>query len=400
MPPEDQEPHPCVPADLLGYADRLTPAETAALARLRRFLREHAEPVLEKHWEAGTAPEHLRHEFAQAGFVRPHELKQAGETVRPIFAGFRSLELSRTDSSLSILIGGQISMFSTLMRLGLPAARYEQIREDIETFRMTGCFALTEPEHGSDIAGGMSTRARRRGDAWTIDGEKRWIGNAAHSQYVLVPAKDEDDGGLGVFLVPTDAPGVSIRPMRGKTAVRMVQNAHITFDGVQVPGTARLPRLRTFQDLGRAFRILRPDVVWNAAGLQIGAYEHALAYTRRREQFGRPIASFQLVQDKLVRMLGNVTASLGVAVRLAERAEEQGEVSDAEAALGKAWVCARMRETAALGRELLGGNGILLEHRLARFHADAEALYTFEGTHEVNTLIVGREITGYSAFTA
>ncbi len=400
--PDQSELNPVGPGDFYGFADRLTDAEKAALRRLRTFLRERAEPILAEHWESATPPAFLRHEFAAGDFVNPWELREAGEEVRPLFVGFRNLELSRTDSSLAILIGGQIGMFNGVMRMGLTPEQYSSVQADIESFRMTGCFALTEPEHGSDIAGGLSTSAQPAGDGWVLNGQKRWIGNAAYSQYALVPAKDSSTGELRVFLVRTDAPGVRIEKIQGKTAVRMVHNAHIFLDDVEVSEAERLPRISSFEELGSAFRTLRPDVVWNAVGLQAGAYEHTLAYVKRRQQFGRPIGSFQLVQEKLVRMLGNVTASLGMAVQLAELAEQQGgadgAVSHAQAALGKSWVCARMRETAAWGRELLGGDGVLLENDLARFHADAEALYTFEGTHEINSLIVGREITGHSAF--
>lgn len=384
--------------DFYGWAELLTEAEHQALRRLRAFLRERAQPVLAGYWDQARTPAFLREEFAAGDFVHPWELREAGEPVRPMFTGFRHLELSRTDGSLAILVGGQIGMFNTVMRTGLPAERYVTLREDIEAFRLTGCFALTEPEHGSDIAGGLSTTAQRQGEAWVLSGEKKWIGNAALSDWVVVVAKDLADGEAKAFLVRTDAPGVEITLAEGKTSLRMVGNAHIRLEEVQVRDEDRLPHIRSFSDLNRAFRQLRPDVVWNAVGLQAGVYEHTLHYARQRQQFGRPIAGFQLVQEKLVRMLGNLNASLGIATRLAQLAEDGAGVSGAQAALAKTWVCSHMRETAALGREILGGNGILLEHQVARFHADAESLYTFEGTHEVNSLIVGRAVTGHSAF--
>lgn len=391
--------------DFYGWADVLTAAERSALLRLRSFLRERAQPVLHEHWEQGRTPEFLREEFAAADFVRPQELWEAGEIsqeqprVRPLFAGFRNLELSRTDASLAVLIDGQIGMFDTIMRRGLPAARYAQLQEQIESFALTGCFALTEPDHGSDVAGGLSTHAHRRGEGWVLTGEKKWIGNAALSQYAVVVARDVEDGQAKAFLVPTDAPGVEITLMGGKTALRMVGNAHIRLDGVQLPDEGRLARINSFSDLNRAFEDLRPAVVWNAVGLQAGIYEHTRDYVLSREQFGRPIGGFQLVQEKLVRMLGNLNASLGMAVRLGQLAAAEEGVSGAQAAAAKGWVCSQMRETAALGRELLGGNGLLVEHQVARFHADAESLYTFEGTHEISSLIAGRAITGLSAFT-
>lgn len=390
--------------DFYGWADVLTEGERSALLRLRSFLRERAQPVLDEHWEQGRTPEFLREEFAAGDFVRPRELWEAGELsqehprVRPLFAGFRNLELSRVDASLAVLIDGQIGMFDTVMRRGLPAAQYAPLQDQIETFALTGCFALTEPDHGSDIAGGLSTRACRQGEGWVLSGEKRWIGNAALSQYAVVVARDVQDGQAKAFLVPTDAPGMEISLIEGKTSLRMVGNAHIRLDEVFVGDEARLQQINSFAELNHAFEDLRPAVVWNAVGLQAGIYEHTREYVLGREQFGRPLGGFQLVQDKLVRMLGNLNASLGMAVRLGQLAAEGG-ISGAQAAAAKGWVCAQMRETAALGRELLGGNGILLDHQVARFHADAESLYTFEGTHEISSLIAGREITGHSAFT-
>jgi glutaryl-CoA dehydrogenase len=384
-------------ADYYGFAEQLSEAERTVLRRLREFLAAEAEPVLADHWERGETPLFLRDGLAGLDLVDPAEIRDAGEAVRPLFTGFRSLEFSRIDGSLAILFGGQAGMFRTVVRTGAGPEQLAAWDEDIAAFRMTGCFALTEPEHGSDIARGVQTVARRDGGNWVLTGAKRWIGNAAFSEYAAVAARDADDGQVKVFLARTDDPGMTITTIRGKTSLRMVDNADITLDGVRVPDSHRLQEINSFADLNRAFRTLRPDAVWNATGLQIGLFETVLDYTRRREQFGRPIASFQLVQDHLVTMLGNANASLALAVRLAQLAAADG-VGDAQAALAKAWVCRHMRQSAALGRELLGGNGILLDHRAARFHADAESLYTFEGTDQVNTLIVGRDITGHGAF--
>lgn len=384
--------------DLYGYGTLLSAAEHAVLDRLRDFLQTEAEPVLAEYWEKGETPVHLRDRLAALDLVTPAELQAAEEPVRPLFTGFRTLELARVDASLGVLFGGQAGMFRTLVEAGASPEQWEEWREDIETFRMTGCFALTEPDHGSDVARGLETTARREGDHWVLDGAKRWIGNAALSEYAVVIARDTSDGHVKAFLARTDAPGMRISKIAGKTSLRMVNNADITLDGVRVPEEYRLPRINSFADVNRAFRTLRADVVWNAAGLQLGIYRATLDYALQRWQFGRPIASFQLVQDKLVTMAGNANASLGTAVRLAQLADSPAGCSAEQAALAKRWVCRQMRETAALGRELLGGNGIVLDHRVARFHADAESLYTFEGTDEVNTLIVGRALTGHSAF--
>ncbi|MEV4900882.1 acyl-CoA dehydrogenase family protein [Citricoccus sp. NPDC055426] len=384
-------------ADYFGYADLLSEAEKTVLARLRSFLKDEAEPVLADHWERGETPLFLRDRLAGLDLVDPAEIRAAGESVRPLYSGFRNLEFSRVDGSLAILFGGQAGMFRTVVATGGNEEQLEAWDEDIASFRMTGCFALTEPEHGSDIARGVETEARRDGEGWILNGAKRWIGNAAFSEYVAVAAKDADDGQVKVFLARTDDPGLELTKIEGKTSLRMVDNSDIRLRDVRVPETHRLQRINSFAELNRAFETLRPDVVWNATGLQLGLYETVLDYTRQRQQFGRPIASFQLVQDHLVTMLGNTNASLALAVRLSQLAAAGG-VSGEQATLAKTWVCRHMRQTAALGRELMGGNGILLDHKAARFHANAESLYTFEGTDQINTLIVGRDITGHSAF--
>jgi len=384
-------------ADFWGYEQQLTGAERTVLQRLRRFLDDEAAPVINDYWERGETPVHLREGLAGLDLADPAELRAAGETPRGLFVGFRNYELSRTDSSLAILFGGQAGMFRTVVRDGGSPEQVAKWDAAIKDFSMTGCFALTEPDHGSDVARGLETTARFDNGTWILNGAKRWIGNAALSEYVAVVAKDVADGQAKIFLARTDDPGVRLTKITGKTSVRMVNNSNIKLTDVVVPDAYRLKRVNSFDDINRIFRTLRPDVVWNAAGLQAGVYEAALAYAKQREQFGKPIASFQLIQEKLTRILGNASASLGVAVRITEL-QERGECRDEDAALAKMWVCDRMRESVALGREIAGGNGIVLDYNLARFFADAESLYTFEGTREVNALIVGRAITGISAF--
>jgi glutaryl-CoA dehydrogenase len=296
-----------------------------------------------------------------------------------------------------MLFHGQVVMFRELVRQGGSAEQVAAWDDPIVSFEMTGSCALTEPGHGSDVARGLETTARREGDHWVLDGRKRWIGNVAHSEYVGVFARDVADGQVKVFLARTDAPGLTLTTIERKAALRLVTNSDIALDGVVVPETHRLHRIASFADVSALFQTLRPDVAWIAAGAQAGAYEAALRYTLEREQFGRPIAGFQLVQDKLVRMLGNVTASLGMAVRLAQRRQD-GVSRDEDSALAKVWIADRLRETVAWAREVVGGNGIVIDHDVARFFTDAEAVYTYEGTREINTLVVGRAITGMSAF--
>jgi glutaryl-CoA dehydrogenase len=215
---------------------------------------------------------------------------------------------------------------------------------------------------------------------------------------VVIWARDEADDAVKGFVVERDNPGMTTTKMENKVALRTVQNAEIVLHDCRVPEADRLQRANSFADTNKVLRRTRGGVAWGATGTQMAAYEIALDYAKQREQFGRPIAGFQLVQDLLVRMLGNTTASLAMSARLAAM-QDAGTAHDDHAALAKEYCTSRMRETVAMAREVVGGNGILLEHGVAKFFADAEALYSFEGTRQINTLVVGRSITGHSAFT-
>ena len=260
-----------------------------------------------------------------------------------------------------------------------------------------GAFGLTEPDVGSGASRGLATTARRDGDAWVLDGRKKWIGNASFADLTVIWARDVDDDQVKGFVVEAGTPGIQTENLEDKIALRVVQNALITLDGARVPEANRLQRANSFRDTAEVLRMTRAGVAWTAVGCARGAYEHALAYAVEREQFGRPIGGFQLVQDLLVRMLGNITASATLCARLSQL-QAAGRARDEHASLAKAFCTVRMRETVGWARELLGGNGILLEHHVGRFVADAEAIYSYEGTREMNTLIVGRAITGLSAF--
>lgn len=381
--------------DPYGFADLLDDAERAALARLRAVLDGQVEPLVAEHWENGTFPEQIIAPLAGLRLMDPPEFAGATDAGHALYRGFRNLELARTDVSVATFYNGQAGLFRTSVELGGSEEQVADLGPRIRSFELRGAFALTEPDHGSDIARGMETVARRDGDEWVIDGRKRWIGSAVLADLIVVFARTEE--GVGAFLVPRDAPGLTLTTMTGKIALRIVQNSDIELAGVRVSESARLARVTTFADVARMLGAMRADVAWIAVGAQAGAYEAAVAYVRERQQFGRPIGGFQLVQEKLATMLGNLTASLALVVRLTQR-QAAGASTDEHSALAKLFTAARLRETVALGREVAGGNGILLEHRLARFFADAEAVYSYEGTHDINALIVGRGITGLSAF--
>ena len=381
--------------DPYGFTELLDDDERSAIARLRGVLAADVEPLVADHWERGTFPELIVAPLAGLRHMDPPEFGGATDADHALYRGFRTYELARTDVSVATFYNGQAGLFRTSVELGGSDTQVADLAPRIRSFELRGAFALTEPDHGSDIARGMQTAARRDGDDWVIDGRKRWIGGAVLADVIVVFARTDE--GVGAFLVPRESAGLSLTTMTGKTALRIVPNSDIDFVGVRVPASARLARVTTFADVGRMLGVMRADVAWIAVGAQAGAFDAAVAYVREREQFGRPIGAFQLVQAKLATMLGNLTASLALVVRLTQR-QAAGASTDEDSALAKMLTAARLRETAALGREIAGGNGILLEHRVARFFADSEAVYSYEGTHDINSLIVGRGITGLSAF--
>ncbi|WP_026818611.1 acyl-CoA dehydrogenase family protein [Arthrobacter castelli] len=382
-------------SDLYDYESLLNQPELDVLGRLRKVLHDDVKPLLTEAWENAQFPTAIKDRLTEADLMAPPELD--GTKPRSLFEGFRNFELARTDASVATYYNGQSGLFRTTVAQGGSEEQVAKWDPLITTCRMNGVFALTEPEHGSDIAGGLATSARRDGDTWILNGEKRWIGSAGFADYLAVMARDEADGKVKGFLVATDSAGVRMDKIGNKISMRIVQNAHIGLTDVEVDESMRLAKINSFADVARLLRSMRSDVAWIATGVAAGAYEAALKYVTERQQFGRPVASFQLVQEKLVTMLGNVTASLGMAVRLAQQ-QDRGVYRDEDSALAKSWCAARARETAALAREVAGGNGITLDADVGRFFADAEAIYSYEGTHEINSLVVGRAITGHSAF--
>jgi glutaryl-CoA dehydrogenase len=377
------------PSDQFGFSTLVSERELEVLQGLRGVLDCYVQPLLADHWEAGEFPFEIVPKLVEL------DLMNAGTSA--LYGGFRNFELARTDASVATFYNAQSGLFrSTVVQGGSPE-QVAALDPKIQSFEYTGVFALTEPEHGSDIAGGLATSARRTGDTWVLNGAKRWIGGASSADVLAVFARDDADGQIKAFLVPTDAAGVTLHKIQRKTSLRIMQNADIDLVDVQVNETDRLQRINSFKDVAALLRSMRSDVAWIATGLQAGAYEAALRYATTRQQFGKPLAAFQLTQQKLATMLGNVTASLGMVVRLTQQ-QEAGVFTEENSALAKMFCCERMRHTVALAREIVGGNGITLDTDVARFHADAEAVYSYEGTHEINSLIVGRAVTGQSAF--
>ena len=384
--------------DFYALLELFDKEDRALLEAVREFMTVEVAPIINSMWTREQFPHHLIPRFGELGIgglpYRGHGCPGRGY----LLDGAVMMEMASIDSSMATFQGvhsglamGSIYVCGSEEQKSrwLPAmARYEQI----------GAFALTEPGVGSGAARGLTTTARREGDTWILDGEKKWIGNATFADLNVVWAVDQADQQVKGFVVEGGTPGFEAVKMSDKIALRVVQNAHITLTGCRVPEANRLQGANSFADTAQVLRRTRLGVAWEAVGCAKGAYDVALAYAKQREQFGRPIGGFQLVQDMLVRMLGNITASQCMVFRLGMLAD-QGTLTEEQASLAKAYTTVAMRESVGLARELMGGNGILLDHNVGRFVADAEAIYSYEGTREINTLVVGRAITGLSAFT-
>lgn len=383
--------------DFYRTAEMLAPDEREALRKVRRFSEERVEPIINDHWSRDEFPMDLIPHYAALGIAGNDYSGYGCPGMSNLFDGFVMKELARVDCSIATFHAVHSGLAMGTIHLCGSEEQKRHWLPRMQRCELIGAFGLTEPEVGSGVARGLTTTARRDGDVWVLNGRKRWIGNATFSDVTVIWARDEADQQVKGFLVEKGTAGFVAKKMEGKMALRAVQNADITLDNCRVEEHNRLAHANSFRDTAAVLRMTRADVAWEAVGCAQGAYEHALRYARKREQFGRPIAGFQLVQDLLVRMLGNITASQCMVMRLSQM-QDAGQLADEQASLAKAFCTARMRETVGWAREVLGGNGILLEHNVARFVADAEAIYSYEGTREINSLVVGRAITGLSAF--
>lgn len=388
-----------IPSDFYGYENALTDREKEFIERLRAFLERSVRPVANDLWAKAEFFDRdiVVRGMAELGlFGMPWPETQAFPNSA-VFRGWVALELARVDSSAATLVGMQNGLvMGSIAVAGSPEQRAEWLPR-LASGELLGAFALTEPLSGSDTAQGLSTVATRQGDTWTITGAKRWIGNGSIADVTIVWARDADDDQVKGFIVPTSTPGYSATRIENKQALRIVQNADIVLDAVVVPEANRLQLSRSFRETAAVLRFTRAEVAWAAVGNSIGAYEAAVKYAGERVQFGKTIGSHQLVQELLAKSLGNITASIGMVTRVSAMLDE-GIQKDEHAALAKEYTTSRMRETVAWCRELLGGNGIVLDYGVMRHFADAEAIYSYEGTREMNTLIVGRAITGTAAF--
>jgi glutaryl-CoA dehydrogenase len=383
--------------DFYQFTESLNDADRAVLQKIRAFMEKSVAPVINKYWADDEFPFQLVPGFRDlkiAGLGYNGYECAGGSTL---LAGFAAMEIARIDSSFATFFGVHSGLAMGSIFLAGSEEQKKKWLPPMARLEKIGSFGLTEPLVGSGTSGGLLTTARRDADGWILNGQKKWIGNATWGDVTIIWARDVADNQVKGFIVENKTPGFKADKIQNKMALRVVQNALITLDNCRVPEENRLQGALTFRDTARVLRMTRAFVAWEAVGCAMGAYENALAYAQTREQFGKPIAKFQLIQDLLVKMLGNITASLSMVVRLSEL-QDAGKLKDEHASLAKAFCTVKMRETVGFARELLGANGILLDHQIGRFVADAEAIYSYEGTREMNTLIVGKAITGFGAF--
>ncbi|WP_454042746.1 acyl-CoA dehydrogenase family protein [Cellulosimicrobium sp. Marseille-Q8652] len=392
--------------DYAGAFADASDADRAHQQRVREFVQDEVLPVIDEYWERAEVPLDLVKRLGELDLLRDGVDVEGREHVSLMGAGLAAMEMSRGDGSVATICGVQGGLaLRSIQMLGSDEQR-ARYAEPMARGEIIGAFALTEPTHGSDSVS-LETTARRETrdgvDGYVLNGEKKWIGNGSSGHITVVWARLVDgEGGEGDnqvhgFVVPQDSPGYTGTTITGKVSLRAIWQAHVVLDDVFVPAENALPGARSFKDTSRVLFATRLGVAWAAVGHAVACYETAVAYATQRVQFGRPLAANQMIQERLTRMLSTLT-QMQLLVAQMTRLDEAGELTGPQASLAK-YTCTRgAREIAASARDLLGGNGILLRNRVARHFADVEALHTYEGTESVQALIVGRDITGVSAF--
>jgi alkylation response protein AidB-like acyl-CoA dehydrogenase len=389
---------PAPNSDFYLFADTLAPDDRALLDQVRAFAETKVAPIIDKYWADDAFPFELLPAFKELniGGLGLSGYGCAGGSQK--LFGLVAMELARTDASVCTFWGVHDGLAMGSIYLAGSEEQKQKWLPSMARMEKIGCFGLTEPLVGSGTGGGLTTTATRDGDSWILNGQKKWIGNAPWCDVSIIWARDVTDNQVKGFIVENKTtPGFSVEKIEHKISLKVVQNGLITLDNCRVSEENRLQQGNSFRDTARVLRMTRYMVGWASTGCQMGAYEAALSYAQHRLQFGRPIASFQLVQDLLARMLANITACQCMMMRLAQL-DDEGKLLDHHASLAKAFCTAKMRETVGWGRELCGANGIVVDSKVARFFADAEALYSYEGTFQMQNLIVGKAVTGFSAF--
>lgn len=382
--------------DFYNMDDKLTDKQKATRQRVRDYVNNVVLPNINPYWEKAEFPRDIAMQIKDLGIIGGPIGTHGGAGLDFVEMGLVMYELAKGDGSITTFYGVHSGL--AMGSIGLLASEEQKDRwlPKMATLETIGAFALTEPEVGSNAVQ-VQTTARRDGDHYVLNGAKRWIGNASIAGLIIVWARDED-GKFGGFVIedPQNVDGVTIKDIWGKVGKRGVLNADITLENVRVPVENRLANVSSFKHMAQVLGVGRYGVAWEAAGCAAGCFEHALKYAKEREQFGRPIAAFQLIQQKLVEMATEVTLMQTLCFRLSELLNKW-EMTEGMVSMAKYNNARKARYVAGLARETLGGNGILIDNHIARLWTDAEVIYTYEGTNEVNLLLVGRDLTGENA---
>jgi glutaryl-CoA dehydrogenase len=391
-----------VNSDYYAVSDYLGDDDRALIARVRGFVDAEVTPIINEYWERADFPYQLLPKIAELGIVGTAVHGYGAPGLTRLQTGLVAMELSRGDGSINTLNAVQSGLVMGSINLLGDDEQKERWLPDLAALRKLGAFALTEPDHGSDSVA-LETIAERDGDTYQLTGAKRWIGLGHVADVVIVWARDTADDKVKAFVVERDAngeypAGYSAVAITGKIAKRAIQQAHIVLDHVRVPASNRLTGSTSFRDVGAVLNTTRSTVAWEALGHAVASYEIAVRYSLERVQFGQSIATYQLVQNKLANMLADLTAMQLICFRTAAL-QDSGRLSNEQASLAKLFTGQKSRALCRDARDLLGGNGLLLENHVARHLTDMEVVHTYEGTDFIQSLIIGRDITGISAFT-
>eukprot|EP01017_Pseudomicrothorax_dubius_P026320 TRINITY_DN2928_c0_g3_i1.p1 TRINITY_DN2928_c0_g3~~TRINITY_DN2928_c0_g3_i1.p1 ORF type:complete len:411 (+),score=95.07 TRINITY_DN2928_c0_g3_i1:117-1349(+) len=381
--------------DFLSFDDLLTPAHIALRKSVREFAEREIAPRINEYIERAAFPDFLIQPLREFGLLKKFLQKPYGEGLDAMSLAVTVVELARVDASVMTFFVVQLALVIHTIELFGSDEQKNRYLEKLSNLEIIGGWGLTEIKIGSD-ASSLQTTVTKVPGGYRLNGDKRWIGNG-NRDIVVVWARDSETKKVGAYIVNMKSEGVTSTVIKNKLALRSVQNCEIRFNNVFIPEEEKLPKATDFNATNQILRHSRVFVPWAALGVCIGTYDNAIKYLSERKQFGVPLTSFQLVQEKLTRMMGSIQAIM-MFNWLTTKRFEQDKITIGQIALNKAWATLRGREVVALGRELLGGNGIVLDNYVIKAMADMEAIYTYEGTYDINALVAGRELTGIPAF--
>ena len=382
--------------DFCFFDDLLTPEESKVRKEVREFAEKEIAPIISDYYDRAEFPEFLIEKIGQQRWTKLFGKKPYGDGGNPMSAALIILELARVDASVSTFVLVQMGLSLFTIESFASEEQKKKLIPQMLDFKLVSGWGLTEPLVGSDAAN-LTTSVKKTEDGYILNGGKRWIGNADRD-LILTWARNTETKKIECFTVPSKSPGVKVEVIKNKLALRSVQNCHITYTDAKIPLDCKLPGAdKGFGSTNQVLEHSRIFVAWVAVGIALGVYDNTIKYINNRNQFGVKISSFQLTQEKLSRMMGHIQAMLLMVWRVT-RLYEAGKLNIAKAAMAKAWSTRMCREVAQLGREMMGGNGIISDNYAMKAVVDIEAIYTYEGTYDINSLVLGKELTGISAF--